>query len=61
MVNAFRCQAWGHYAACVTPNLHKLLVRWGMEEELKKYGTKANRLHMVDCTWYLMMALLGLE
>ncbi|KAI0812477.1 hypothetical protein BC629DRAFT_1589237 [Irpex lacteus] len=40
--------AWGHYAAALTPNVYKLLVRWGMEDELAKYGTKATRLRLAD-------------
>lgn len=34
--------------------MYKLLVRWGMEDELAKYGTKATRLRLADCTWHLL-------
>ncbi|KAI0093314.1 hypothetical protein BDY19DRAFT_903077 [Irpex rosettiformis] len=40
--------AWGNYGASVSPNLYRLLVQWEMVDELRKHGTKANRMHIVD-------------
>ncbi|KAI0700907.1 hypothetical protein BC835DRAFT_1325529 [Cytidiella melzeri] len=40
--------AWGPYGVTVPPNLSKLLVRWGLGDELEACGTKSRRVKMCD-------------
>ncbi|KAI0344632.1 FAD/NAD(P)-binding domain-containing protein [Trametopsis cervina] len=40
--------AWGPYGICVPPNFSKLLVRWGMGDELKACGTALAKIKIAD-------------